>query len=145
MTCEHAELVGSEVSACHSLSITEEDDDMPTTNAFDSYTARLYGGSSDRTGIVLCYQGSSFVGRIDFYRPGVTLPDDYLWHPGGTGDYIVLNMRIRRFSDVMDLVRNEEPLQLYIDVERESGASTSGHGYLETSDSEPVGEEEGGP
>lgn len=118
---------------------------MATTNSFDRYVMRIYGGNESRVGILLCYSGNSFVGRIDFYPDGTTMPQDYLWHPTPTGEYVVLHMPMSRFELVMSTVRVEKPLHLYIDVNRGTGASTRGHGHLATTEKEPVGEEEGMP
>ncbi len=118
---------------------------MATTNGFDRYVARIYGGDTGRVGILLCYNGSSFAGRIDFYPDGTALFDDYLWHPNPTREYVVLHMPMSRFEAVMSTVRTEEPLHLYINVNRGTGSSTSGNGHLATTEREPVGEEEGSP
>ena len=93
----------------------------------------------------MCYSGTSFVGRIDFYPDGAALPQDYLWHPNPTGEYVVLHMPMSRFESVTSTMRTEKPLQLYIDVNRGNGTATQGHGYLTPSEKEPVGEEEGTP
>ena len=116
---------------------------MATTKGFDKYTIRVTGGNSGRVALLLCYSGNSFVGRIDFYPEGASLPNDYLWHPNPVSDYVVLHMPMNRFESVMSIVRNEKPLNLYINVNRGTGASTPGSGYLATTDKEPVGEEEG--
>lgn len=113
-----------------------------TTKSFDSYTITIYGGSEGRVGMLMCYAANAFVGRIDFYPDGVPLPPDYLWHPNPVGEYIVLFIPMSRFEVVLATARNEKPLNLYIDVSREIGAMTKGHGYLSTSDKEPVGEAE---
>jgi hypothetical protein len=116
---------------------------MSTTKPFDKYTVTISGGATGRVGLLMCYSGASFVGRIDFYPDVSALPQDYLWHPAGPGEYIVLHMPMGRFENIMTTVRQEKPLQLYIDVDRGIGASTSGHGSITTSDKEPTGEEEG--
>jgi hypothetical protein len=111
---------------------------------FDRYELRIHGASASQAGMLLCYSGSAFIGRIDFYPDGVAIPQDYLWHPGGTSEYVVLHMPWSRFGDVVATVRVEKPLFLYINVTRGPGATTPGSGYLTTSASErePVGEEE---
>lgn len=118
---------------------------MATTKPFDRYTVQIHGGGEGRVGLLLCYQGTAFIGRIDFYPDGVTLPQDYLWHPTAIGEYVVLQMPMSRFEAVMATVRQEKPLALYIDVNRGVGAFTPGHGHLTTSEQEPVGEEEATP
>ena len=94
-----------------------------------------------RVALLICYQGANFVGRIDFIADGSPLDSDYLWHPSSPSiTYIVLNMPASRFAVVADTVRQEKPLQLYIDVDASSGSTTDGHGYLVTGDREPIGE-----
>ena len=118
---------------------------MATTNGFDKYVVRISGGNEGRVGLLLCYSDNSFVGRIDFYPDSITIPQDYFWHPNPTREYVVLHMPMSRFKSVMSTVRVEKPLHLYIDVNREIGAYTRGHGHLATTEKEPVGEEEGTP
>ena len=118
---------------------------MATTNSFDKYVVRIYGGKNGRVSLLLCYNGNSFVGRIDFHSVDSTIPKDYLWHPNPTREYVVLHMRMSRFESVMSTVRVEKPLHHYIDVNRGIGAFTNGNGHLATSEKEPIGEEEGTP
>lgn len=109
---------------------------MATTNAFDKYVVRISGGNQGRVGLLLCYSGNSFVGRIDFFPDGATMPQDYLWHLNPMREYVVLHMPMSRFESVMSTVRV---------VNRGIGAFTRGHGHLATTEKEPVGEEEGTP
>jgi len=118
---------------------------MATTKGFDKYVIRISGGNEGRVGLLLCYGGNSFVGRIDFYPEGASIPQDYLWHPTSIGEYVVLHMPMSRFESVMSTVRIEKPLHLYINVNRGTGATTYGQGHLATTEKEPVGEEEGTP
>jgi len=118
---------------------------MATTNSFDNYVMRISGGNEDRVGLLMCYSGNSFVGRIDFFPDGVAMPQDYLWHTTPTKECVVLHMPMSRFESIMSTVRVEKPLHLYIDVNRGIGAFTRGHGHLATTDKEPIGEEEGTP
>jgi len=114
---------------------------MTTTKAFDSYEMQIAGGNSGRVGLVMCYQGASFVGRIDFYPDGATLSSDHLWHPSSRAvTYVVLQMPMSRFEVVAATLRQEKPLQLYIDVDAGFGAATNGRGCLKTGTREPVGE-----
>ena len=115
---------------------------MSTTKNFDKYVVRINGGGTGRVGLLLCYEGSSFVGRIDFYADNESLPQDYLWHPNPVSTYVVLHMPVTRMESILSLVRNEKPLNLYISVNRGTGASTKGYGHIATTDKEPVGEEE---
>ena len=118
---------------------------MTTARPFDSYSIRIFGGAEGRVAMILCYQGGSFAGRIDFYPDGAALPDDYLWHPNPSQEYVVLHMPMSRFDAVITTLRYEKPLQLYSYANREIGASTPGDGYLTTTTKEPVGEEESSP
>ncbi|WP_158860083.1 hypothetical protein [Lunatibacter salilacus] len=116
---------------------------MPTTKIFNKYVVKISGGNDGRVALLSCYIDNSFVGRIDFFPEGTTLTKDYLWHPNPFGEYIVLHMPMSRFESVINTVRYEKPLILYISVNRGNGASTQGSGYLATSEKEPVGEQEG--
>ncbi len=118
---------------------------MATQKPFDRYEVKINGGNAGRVGLLMCYAGDAFIGRIDFYPDDTALVPDYLWHPTSIGEYVVLQMPMSRFESVLSTVRFEKPLQLYIDVNRGAGASTQGHGYLATSEKEPVGEQEGTP
>ncbi len=118
---------------------------MATKKGFDQYVVRINGGNDGRVGLVMCYSGNSFVGRIDFYPDGEALPKDYLWHPGSSGECVILHMPMSRFDSVLSTIREESPLNLYINANNGGGASTQGFGYLTTTDKEPVGEEEGTP
>jgi len=114
---------------------------MATTKAFNSYEIQISGGNDGRVALVMCYQGTSFVGRIDFHPDGAALNSDYLWHPASqTVTYVVLKMPMSRFADVVATLRQEKPLQLYINVDAESGPATNGSGCLKTGSREPVGE-----
>lgn len=114
---------------------------MATTKDFDSYEIQISGGNTGRIGLIMCYQGSIFVGRIDFAPDGASLGSDYLWHPSSpTITYVVLQMPISRFQAVAETLRQEKPLQLYIDVNAGSGPVTNGHGMVKTGTREPVGE-----
>ena len=113
---------------------------------FNKYVVKIFGGDRGRVGLVLCYEDNSFVGRIDFYPEGATIPKDYLWHPNSTVEYVVVNMPISRFESVMSTVRFDKPLHLYINVSNSGlGAFTHGQANLATTEKEPVGEEEGTP
>jgi len=117
---------------------------MATTRAFDTYTVQIHGGAKGRIALLLCYKGTTYIGKIAFYQDGVDLVPDFIWYLGQE-DLIVLIMPMSRFNAVMSTVRQEKPLALYIDVNRGPGIVTTGHGYLTTSEREPVGEEEGMP
>ena len=115
---------------------------MATTKPFDRYELRIHGNQPGAAAMLLCYSGTAFAGRIDFYPDGVTMPKDYLW----VGTSIVLHRPWSRFGDVLSTVRTEQPLSLVISANPGGvGATVEGTGYLGTSasDRELVGEEEG--
>ena len=117
---------------------------MATSNAFDTYKVRIYGNTPGRIAIALCYNSGAFAGRIDFFPDGADMPEDYLWHPSAFGEYVVLHMPWSRFDSVMSTMRQESPLHLHINADRGPGSVThGGYGHLATTESEPVGEEEG--
>ena len=112
---------------------------------FNRYTLEIW--ASVNQGIaaqILCYQGSRFIGRIDFYtnRP---LPQSYLWHPNGPSDpnqiYLVLAMPVARFEAVEEILRTEKPFGLELwPIGQMFGAFTDGYGgVLRSLDEELVG------
>ena len=114
---------------------------MSTTKSFNSYDMQINGGNSGRVALILCYQAGGFVGRIDFYPDSEALTSDYLWYPSSPSDtYIVLKMPVSRFDVVANTLRQEAPLQLFIDVDAGIGVLTNGNGSLATSQHEPIGE-----
>ncbi len=118
---------------------------MGTIKPFDGYKIRIYGGDSGRAAFVACYSDHHYVGLINFYPDGAALPDDYLWHPTPTDEYVILHMPASRLDAVLSTLRQERPLYLSINANRGAGTATSGMGFPSTSDKEPVGEEEGTP
>jgi len=114
---------------------------VATTKAFNSYEIQIGGGNSGRVALIMCYQGTSFVGRIDFHPDGAALGSDYLWHPATPSvTYVVLQMPVSRFAIVAETLRRESPLKLYINVDAGFGAATNGSGYLGTGAKEPIAE-----
>jgi hypothetical protein len=62
---------------------------------------RIYGSTEGRIALILCYNGTAFVGRIDFYPGGTSLPQDCLWHPNPVSEYIDLHMPMSRFDSIL--------------------------------------------
>lgn len=93
---------------------------------------------------ILCYEGTRFIGRIDFYVDH-PLPVSYLWHPNGTGDpnqiYLVLAMPVARFEAVEQILRTEKAFGLELWPMGEMfGAATDGYaGVLRSLNEEIVG------
>jgi len=100
---------------------------------FNKYTLEIWASVANGTAAqILCYQNTSFVGRIDFYT-SETVPTSYLWHPNGVGDpnqiYIVLAMPIDRFDTVEEILRTERSFGLELwPLGEMFGAATDGYG-----------------
>ncbi len=109
------------------------------TNAFDSYQIFYYGGtlpSNIIAAVVQCYQGQMFVGRIAFYpTTPASVPANITIAPVGTA-VPSIHYALSSFQDVVGVLRHAKPLYLFLDT-------ASGLGMLATSQTLPVGEEEG--
>ncbi len=106
------------------------------TNGFDAYQIFYYTQYPSPPGfeaIIQAYQAGVFVGRIAFYS-GAVPPNGTIAPLGVTVPSI--HYSLSRFNDVIEILRQEKPLYLYLDT-------TSGIGILATTDKEPVGEQEG--
>jgi len=81
---------------------------------------------------VFLYSGRKYAGRIFFYPDHIPLPPPVL---DDTGPYprIFLSHYLKRFPDVMDLIRNEKPIGIYYTGPSDAGITTG---------KEPIGEEE---
>jgi|SRR5215210_6700135 len=82
--------------------------------------------------LIYCYQGTTFVGRIEFYKAETAV--------GSLASQIVsgqpwVRYRIDRFPDVYQLLLHEKPLNLHVNGD-------NGIGIVSTADFEPTGEEE---
>ena len=103
---------------------------MATIQAdFDSYKYWYYSGHPYEA-LIYCYKATAYVGRIVFYKDGAAIPANAnLSGPS-------IHYPLSRFADVIDTLRMEKPLYLFLNLD-------NGIGMLATSDFEPVGEEEG--
>lgn len=118
-----------------------------TKVAFDEYqvyywTPKKADRLKYKITVVLKYNNSQ-IGTLHFY------PDDYSNLPSDSiyamsnGFRVNLNFYESQYEHVLDLMRNESPLYLYISARAGTPGSTNyGEGDIRTSD-EPVGEEEG--
>ena len=85
------------------------------------------------TFIYLSDHTNKMLGFLYFHPDEGTLPQNYLYeHPNGDKS-IRLFYRISQFKDIIDLLRNEKPLFIYIDEERKFG-------YIGTNSAEPIGD-----
>jgi hypothetical protein len=105
------------------------------SQSFDHYNITYYSGYHYEALIDL-FMGSpfidtpAFVGRIAFVQDGAPIPpnDEYFGAPR-------LYYPLRRFNDVINILREEKPLWLYLNLDHKVG-------FIATARREPVGEEE---
>lgn len=97
---------------------------------FDSYRIWYYSGHPYEA-LIYCYQGTSYVGRIVFFKDGAPVPDNANYASGPSIHY-----SLTRFDDVVSILRYEKPLYLFLNLDNLIGT-------LATEEKEPVGEEEG--
>ena len=99
------------------------------TRDFDSY--RLWYYSNDELfALIHCYKGAIFIGRISFFKEGRPIPPNANL-PNGPS----IHFSARRFVDIMNILRQERPLYLFLNTETLSGIVSNTH-------FEWVGEEE---
>jgi len=107
---------------------------MPNVRkTFDHY--RVQYTSSTRSlplASITCYSGETPVGLVEFVETAAELREPFIHQPSGM---IFLPYLLRRFHDVIDLLRNEKPLELYFNPDGKWGS-------ILTSEAEPVGEGE---
>jgi hypothetical protein len=81
---------------------------------------------------ITCYSGETPVGLLEFVETAGELRDPFIHQPSGM---IFLPYLLGRFHDVLDLLRNEDPLELYFNPDGKWAS-------ILTSGAEPVGEGE---
>ena len=78
--------------------------------SFDSYKLQYTGSKRDiPLASVSCYNGTTWVGLLEFWADKARVRDPFIWN-----DRIVLSYTLDRLSDVVDILRNESPLELYL-------------------------------
>ncbi len=97
---------------------------------FDSYRI-WYSNDPHQAADIVLYMNLKAVGRICFYEESI-VDSPELPNP----DLPTIFFHIRRFNDVITILREESPLYLCVDRGTHSG-------YISTALLEPVGEEEG--
>jgi hypothetical protein len=109
---------------------------MATASAnFDKYKMWYYSShtlDAYYDCLIYCYSGTTFVGRIEFYKeatPEASLKSTII------GGQPYVRYRISRFKDVQQILLHEKPLNLFVN-------DTNGIGDVGTGDFEPTGEEE---
>ncbi len=102
-------------------------------SAVDSYLVTFYGedgANRDIVAFIYGYNAGNFVLCCQFYREGATITAANMAKWG----YVTLVYPWSRFSAVLDVLRNEVPISLFL-------AIPSKYGYISTS-LEPIGEAE---
>ena len=105
---------------------------MPSAfTSFNRYTIYCYSSSLNEVQYrITCYNDNDLVGKIYFYRDDISIPEnDY------NNNNIRINLSSSRFPQIVDILRNEEPLYLWLDLNNFTG--------LLYTNKEDVGEEEG--
>ena len=101
---------------------------------FDSYQVSYVSDSGVSSYVnaceINCFKSGAFVARIFFYKEGKVLPANTL---NSGAPYIFFPLS--QFGDIIDILRYEKPLGLYVDSDSHVGALGTGQ--------EPVGEQEG--
>jgi len=109
---------------------------MATVTAkFDNYRIFYYSSyalDAYYDALIYCYNGPTFVGRIEFHKPA-TAPAMLKSKIIGGQPFVLY--RIDRFADVQQILLNEKPLYLFVNGD-------NGIGTLATEELEPVGQEE---
>ena len=96
---------------------------------FDSYKIWYYSGHPYEA-LIYCYQGTSYVGRIVFFKDDAAIPANANYASGPS-----IHFGLSRFEDIASILRQESPLYLFLNT-------TNLIGTLATDEHEPVGEEE---
>jgi hypothetical protein len=105
------------------------------TNGFDSYQVFYYTGPTGLQAVIQVYASGVLNGRIGFYPDGGPVVPNGTIAPLGT-PIPAINYELKRFKDVMGLLRYEKPLYIWFDT-------VTGIGFVGTVQQEPVGEQEG--
>jgi hypothetical protein len=100
---------------------------------FDSYQLSYVSDSGVSSYVnaceINCFKSGAFVARICFYKEGKVLPANTL---NSGAPYIFFPLS--QFGDIIDVLRHEKPLGLYVDSDSHVGAISTGE--------EPVGEQQ---
>jgi hypothetical protein len=98
--------------------------------AVTQYHILFYGSSTGYQGSraqIALYDGTNVIGYVRFHDPAMTFPDD-----SQLGGRIYMHLPSSMFENVLDVLRNEKPINYYF---------ASSRAFLGTS-TEPVGEAE---
>ncbi|MEU4765896.1 hypothetical protein AB0H12_21820 [Actinosynnema sp. NPDC023794] len=100
---------------------------------FDSYSIVHSSNNSQYEADIACFITGTvgLIGRILFFKDGTPPPPNVLLAYGPE-----IHFPLSRFPEVVDTLRQEKPLYLWLDTDSLVGA-------VGTTDKEPAGEEEG--
>jgi hypothetical protein len=97
------------------------------------YHVLVYGGpdgyQTNRAQIALYGAAGAVIGYVRFNDPGMAFETD-----SNAGGVILMHLPTSLFQSVIDILRNEKPIQLYF---------AQGRGFFGTASTENVGEGEG--
>ena len=99
--------------------------------AVTKYHVLFYGTSNGYQGNraqISLYNGSTVLGYVRFHDAGMPFPND-----SQSGRLITMHLPSAMFENVIDMLRNESPINYYF---------ASGQAFLGTGSTEPVGEGE---
>jgi hypothetical protein len=96
---------------------------------FDAYKIWYYSGHPYEA-LIYCYQGTTYVGRIVFFKDDSAIPANANFASGPSIHY-----SLSRFNDIISILRQEKPLYLFLNLDNLIG-------IVATDEYEPVGEEE---
>ncbi|MBN1929088.1 MAG: hypothetical protein JW764_06065 [Chlorobiaceae bacterium] len=103
---------------------------MATIRAdFDGYKIWYYSGHPYEA-LIYVYNGNKYAGRIVFFKDDAVIP------PNASYPEPSIHYPLRRFNDIVSILREEKPLYLHLNLDNKIGT-------IATSDLEPAGEEEG--
>jgi hypothetical protein len=95
------------------------------------YHILFYGspnGYQDNRAQISLYNGPTVLGYVRFHDPGMPFPND-----SQSGGLITMHLPSTMFENVLDVLRNEKPINYYF---------SAAHAFLGTGSTEPVGEGE---
>ena len=102
---------------------------MATIQAdFDSYKLWYYSGHPYEA-LIYVYKAGKYVGRIVFFKDDAVIPANASYPEPS------IHYPLKRFNDVMMILREEKPLYLFLNLDNKIGK-------VATSDLEPAGEQE---
>ncbi len=100
-----------------------------TKHLIDNYRLFHCTASYDLTAVIHCYRGNSYKGTLYFYREGKEITANRKL----PSEALLLHFPSHQCAEIIETLRREKPLFLWLDDQLMGGLSTS---------EEPIGEEE---